>query len=98
MRSSRICARPLGRTTSWASPAKAHPVIGANLLSNVPMLERIRPIVLSHHERFDGTGYPQGLRADKIPLAATGLADVPAAVEADDREWRGHRVDRRDAR
>src|SRR5437870_211361 len=57
----------------WAE-VKAHPVIGANLLSNVPMLERIRPIVLSHHERFDGTGYPQGLRADKIPLAAQIIA------------------------
>src|SRR5204862_124587 len=56
----------------------AHPVIGANLLSNVPMLERIRPIVLSHHERFDGTGYPQGLRADKIPLAAQIIAVADA--------------------
>jgi hypothetical protein len=57
---------------------KAHPVIGANLLSNVPMLERIRPIVLSHHERFDGTGYPQGLRADRIPLAAQIIAVADA--------------------
>ena len=61
----------------WAE-VKAHPVIGANLLSNVPMLERIRPIVLSHHERFDGTGYPQGLRADKIPLAAQIIAVADA--------------------
>jgi hypothetical protein len=61
----------------WAE-VKAHPVIGANLLSNVPMLERIRPIVLSHHERFDGTGYPQGLKADKIPLAAQIIAVADA--------------------
>jgi len=44
----------------------------------VPMLERIRPIVLSHHERFDGTGYPQGLRADRIPLAAQIIAVADA--------------------
>src|SRR5688500_6310183 len=61
----------------WAE-VKAHPVIGANLLSNVPMLERIRPIVLSHHERYDGTGYPQGLKAEKIPLAAQIIAVADA--------------------
>ena len=41
----------------WAE-MKAHPSIGANLLAQVPNLERIRPIVLAHHERYDGTGYP----------------------------------------
>ncbi len=61
----------------WAE-VKAHPTIGANLLANVPMLERIRPIVLSHHERFDGTGYPQGLRAQAIPLAAQIIAVADA--------------------
>jgi HD-GYP domain-containing protein (c-di-GMP phosphodiesterase class II) len=67
----------------WAE-VKAHPVIGANLLSNVPMLERIRPIVLSHHERYDGTGYPQGLKAEKIPLAAQiiAVADAYQAMTA----------------
>lgn len=53
---------------------KAHATIGANLLSNVPMLERVRPIVLSHHERYDGTGYPNGLKGDEIPLAAQIIA------------------------
>ena len=57
---------------------KAHASIGANLLSNVPMLERVRPIVLSHHERYDGTGYPQGLREDQIPLAAQIIAVADA--------------------
>ncbi len=64
---------------------KAHATIGANLLSNVPMLERVRPIVLSHHERYDGTGYPQGLREDQIPLAAqiVAVADAyQAMIEA----------------
>src|SRR6266508_1019772 len=64
----------------WAE-VKAHPAIGANLLSNVPMLEKIRPIVLAHHEHYDGTGYPNGLREDQIPLAAQIIA-VADAFEA----------------
>ena len=63
------------------SEVKAHATIGANLLANVPMLERVRPIVLSHHERYDGTGYPNGLREDQIPLAAQIIA-VADAYEA----------------
>src|SRR5437870_9901012 len=64
---------------------KAHATIGANLLSNVPMLERVRPIVLSHHERYDGTGYPKGLREDQIPLAAqiVAVADAYQAMTAE---------------
>lgn len=57
---------------------KAHPVIGANLLANVPMLEKVRPIVLSHHERYDGKGYPAGLKEDQIPLAAQIIAVADA--------------------
>lgn len=57
---------------------RAHTTIGANLISNIPMLERIRPIVLSHHERYDGAGYPQGLREDQIPLAAQIIAVADA--------------------
>ncbi len=63
--------------SEW-SEVKAHPTIGANLLSNVPMLEKVRPIVLSHHERYDGSGYPQGLREDQIPLAAQIIAVADA--------------------
>jgi HD-GYP domain-containing protein (c-di-GMP phosphodiesterase class II) len=64
---------------------RAHATIGANLLSNVPMLERVRPIVLSHHERYDGTGYPQGLKEDQIPLAAqiVAVADAYQAMTAE---------------
>ena len=57
---------------------KAHATIGANLLANVPMLERVRPIVLSHHERYDGSGYPMGLKEDQIPLAAQIVAVADA--------------------
>jgi HD-GYP domain-containing protein (c-di-GMP phosphodiesterase class II) len=69
---------------------RAHTTIGANLLSNVPMLERIRPIVLGHHERYDGTGYPNGLRAEQIPLAAQiiAVADAYQAMTSE-RPYRG---------
>ena len=67
------------------SEVRAHATIGANLLSNVPMLEQVRPIVLSHHERYDGTGYPMGLREDQIPLAAqiVAVADAYGAMTAE---------------
>ena len=61
----------------WAE-MRAHPTIGANLLGNVPMLERIRPIVLAHHEHFDGTGYPNRLKGSEIPLAAQIIAVADA--------------------
>ena len=68
---------------------RAHSSIGANLLSNVPMLGRVRPIVLSHHERYDGTGYPQGLREDQIPLAAQIIAVADAfSAMTDGRPYR----------
>lgn len=66
--------------TEWTE-MKAHPVIGANLLAHVPPLEKVRPVVLAHHERYDGTGYPNGLKGDQIPLAAQVIA-VADAFEA----------------
>jgi cyclic di-GMP phosphodiesterase len=49
---------------------KRHPVFGANLLAGSPsqLLETAREIALTHHERWDGTGYPQGLQKSDIPL------------------------------
>jgi putative nucleotidyltransferase with HDIG domain len=57
---------------------KAHPRIGADLLAHVPDLKDIAPIVLAHHERYDGTGYPAGLKKGEIPLAAQIIAVVDA--------------------
>jgi putative nucleotidyltransferase with HDIG domain len=55
---------------------KAHPRIGADLLAHVPDLKEIAPIVLAHHERWDGTGYPARLSGNDIPLAAQIIAVV----------------------
>jgi len=49
---------------------KRHTLIGEALLSQVPTLDGVRPIVVAHHERWDGKGYPNGLKGDEIPRAA----------------------------
>jgi putative nucleotidyltransferase with HDIG domain len=60
---------------------KAHPIIGAGILEPVPLLEEIVPLVSHHHERYDGTGYPNRLAREKTPLGARILA-VADAFEA----------------
>ena len=47
---------------------KLHPVTGAELLSQVEALRPLVPFVKHHHERFDGRGYPDGLKGEDIPL------------------------------
>jgi len=56
---------------------RAHPSIGANILGAIKQMRDILPGVLSHHERIDGKGYPQGLDGEQIPLIGkiVGLAD-----------------------
>ncbi len=49
---------------------KKHPAQGALILQNIKQLRRIVPYVRYHHERFDGRGYPEGLKGDEIPLPA----------------------------
>lgn len=49
---------------------KSHPEKGANALKALPGLDRVRLMIRHHHERFDGTGYPDRLAGDKIPLGA----------------------------
>jgi putative nucleotidyltransferase with HDIG domain len=57
---------------------RRHPTIGANVVSHVGSLARLAPIIRSHHERYDGDGYPQGLRGEEIPLEARIVAVVDA--------------------
>lgn len=57
---------------------KRHPEIGDSLCAPLQSLRRVRPIILSHHERLDGSGYPNALRGDEVPLLAqvVGVVDV----------------------
>lgn len=53
---------------------RSHPVVGGNILRRAPQLNAVVPAVVSHHERWDGTGYPDGLKGEEIPLLARILA------------------------
>ncbi len=61
---------------------KQHTIIGERLCGRLRSLAMVRPIIRSHHERLDGTGYPDGLRADDIPLLAqiVGVVDTYDAI------------------
>ena len=64
---------------------KEHPVIGDRLCGELRSLRQVRPIVRHHHERLDGSGYPDGLKGDDIPLMAQimGIVDVYDAITTD---------------
>ncbi len=53
----------------WAD-MKKHPLIGAEMVKDIPYLAPAIPVIRSHHERWDGTGYPDGLVGEDIPLVA----------------------------
>jgi HD-GYP domain-containing protein (c-di-GMP phosphodiesterase class II) len=59
----------------WAE-IKRHPQIARDLLSNVKMLENAMDIPYCHHENWDGSGYPRGLKGEEIPLPARIFAVV----------------------
>lgn len=70
---------------------KRHPVKGAMILSAVSMFESIVPVIRHHHERYDGTGYPDGLMGEEIELSAR-IISVADALDAmtSDRQYRSH--------
>jgi len=55
---------------------RRHPAVGADLVRGLHTLDAVRPIVRHHHERWDGTGYPDGLKGEAIPLGARLMAVV----------------------
>lgn len=72
-------ARPLD--AGERAVVQTHPTIGWEILRPIPGLEEVAEIVLCHHERPDGRGYPRALQADQIPMGAR-LIMVCAAFEA----------------
>jgi len=64
---------------------KTHPLIAYNMLSRIPYLKESLVIPLYHHEKWDGSGYPEGLKGEKIPLAARlfSVIDVFDALTSD---------------
>jgi len=64
-----------------ASSFECHPVIGETFLQSIPALAYLAPIVRSHRECFDGTGFPDGLRGAEIPLASRIISVAAAFVD-----------------
>ena len=62
---------------AWTT-VEQHCISGAQMLASIPTLELIAPIVRAHHERFDGSGYPDRLAGDEIPIEARVIAVVDA--------------------
>ena len=68
---------------------KRHPQIGADIIGPVTELSLVAPIIIAHHEKFDGSGYPYGLKGDQIPLGARILSVVDAYIAMlDERVYR----------
>jgi len=80
-----VLLKPGRLTDEEFDQIKQHPTIGANILKTIPSLAGIVDIVLSHHERLDGKGYPNGIRGKEIPLWArmTAVADTYHALTSD---------------
>ena len=65
-----ILEEPESRTNDDVIRMRKHPVVGEKILSNLSTLKGILPLVRHHHEAIDGSGYPDGLKGEEIPLGA----------------------------
>ena len=72
---------------------KMHPTIGSNIVNSIDALPWLAPTISAHQEKYDGTGYPKGLRGKDIPLGARilGIADAYQAM-VEDRYYREART------
>jgi putative two-component system response regulator len=77
-----ILHKPAALTADEMAVMRTHPVIGERLCGSLKSLRPVRPLVKHHHERLDGSGYPDGLRGDAVPLLAeiVGIADTFDAI------------------
>lgn len=84
-----IICKPGKLTKEEFEKVKIHPVVGADILKRVEFPYPVVPIVRSHHEKWDGTGYPDGLKAEEIPIGARILSAVDCLdALASDRQYR----------
>lgn len=80
-----VLLKPGPLTTAEYDEMKRHPIMGRDLLRPMKTLARALPVVYHHHERFDGSGYPDGLAGESIPLIArvASVADVFDGMTSD---------------
>jgi diguanylate cyclase (GGDEF)-like protein/putative nucleotidyltransferase with HDIG domain len=84
-----IISKPGKLTQEEFERMKIHPVVGAQILEQVKFPYPVAPIVMSHHEKWDGSGYPHGLKGSEIPLGARILSAVDCLdALASDRQYR----------
>ena len=84
-----IINKPGRLTPEEFEKMKIHPIVGAEILEKVSFPYPVAPIVRSHHERWDGTGYPDGLKGEEIPIGARILTAVDCLdALSSDRQYR----------
>ena len=84
-----IISKPGKLTPEEFEKMKIHPVVGAEILEQVRFPYPVAPIVRSHHEKWDGSGYPDGLSGEQIPIGARILSAVDCLdALASDRQYR----------
>lgn len=84
-----IISKPGKLTPEEFEKMKIHPIIGAEILEQVEFPYPVVPIVRAHHEKWDGSGYPNGLQGEAIPVGARILAAVDCLdALASDRQYR----------
>jgi len=84
-----IISKPGKLTPEEFEKMKIHPIVGAEILERVEFPYPVVPIVRAHHEKWDGSGYPYGLKGDEIPLGARVLSAVDFLdALASDRQYR----------
>jgi putative nucleotidyltransferase with HDIG domain len=69
-----ILSKPGPLTEEEFEKVKMHPRVGAEIVAGVPFPYPVAPLILCHHERWDGQGYPAGLKGEDIPLGARILS------------------------
>src|SRR5204862_1130600 len=83
-----IC-KPGKLTPEEFEKMKIHPVVGAEILEHVKFPYPVAPIVRAHHEKWNGAGYPHGIKGEDIPIGARILAAVDCLdALASDRQYR----------
>jgi diguanylate cyclase (GGDEF)-like protein/putative nucleotidyltransferase with HDIG domain len=84
-----IISKPGRLTPEEFDRMKVHPLVGAEILERVQFPYKVVPIVRSHHEKWDGSGYPDGLKEEEIPMGARILAAVDCLdALTSDRQYR----------
>jgi diguanylate cyclase (GGDEF)-like protein/putative nucleotidyltransferase with HDIG domain len=84
-----IISKPGKLTPEEFDKMKIHPIVGAEILEQVEFPYPVVPIVRAHHEKWDGSGYPSGLKGEEIPIGARILAAVDCLdALASDRQYR----------